>query len=130
MSCAVPVTIIRYTFQQFLSYSFTSFPSGTLSGVIDLTGVQNSQEEIVFHWSAPFSLLGVPILGYAVLVDIASGLEGNVLSSVMEYVTETNFTVSKPESINCTYVNLTVYANNSVGLGDSVGCIAYFTESE
>ena len=103
---------------------------GTLSGVPGLIVDHNSPEEFVAHWCAPPSLDGVPILGYTLIVDITSSLEEVLVSSSKVFLTETNMTVTKPYGVNCTVVNITVFANNTVGLGEPANIIVYFQESE
>ena len=104
--------------------------SGTLSGVTGLIVDYNSPEEFVAHWCAPPSLEGVPILGYTLIVDIMSSLEEVLVSSSKVFLTQTNITVTKPFGVNCTVINITVFAKNIVGLGDPENTIVYFQESK
>ena len=104
---------------------------GLLGEVSDLNGAQTKPNEVEFTWSPPYSLEGVPILGYESDVVIIAGSDGSVVQAYHDTtVNDTRLAVLKPESAQgCLYVNVSVLALNKVGNGTAIHDIFYFSES-
>ena len=92
-------------------------------------GIQTKPDEITFSWSPPYTIDGVPILGYESDILIFSDSNGSLIYTYHNSVNYTSLAVLKPESgNNCVYVNTSVHAVNSVGDGESTSDIFYFSE--
>ena len=102
-----------------------------LGEVSDLNGDQTRPKEIVFTWSPPYSLDGVPILGYESDIAIITISDGSVVHAYHEAVNDTKLVVLKPESEqSCLYINVSVLPLNEVGNGTAINDIFHFSESE
>ena len=106
---------------------------GTLDSVEDLQVAYATDKRITFIWKDPFTLEGVPIIGYGVQMELTSWLRGQ---ERVENVTEISFntldkevnaTRAKTENI-CTSVNLSVSAINMAGIGESAFITSQFIE--
>ena len=103
---------------------------GLLGEISDLSSAQSKPSEVEITWSPPYSLEGVPILGYESDVVIIAVSDGSVVEAYHDTVNNTRLAVSKPESAQgCLYVNTSVLAFNKVGNGTAIHDIFYFRES-
>ena len=103
---------------------------GLLGEVSGLNGEQTKPLEVEFTWSPPYSLEGVPILGYESEVVIIADSDGSVVHAYHDTVNNTRLEVSKPESApGCLYANASVLAFNKVGNGTAIHDVFYFSES-
>ena len=106
------------------------FLVGYLEGVTNLVGNQSKPNEVTFSWSPPFTLEGVPVLGYESYSTIIDSDE-TIIYTDHRYLNDSELTVAKPKAnSSCIYVNVSVLATNSVGKGTIVNCIFYFMESK
>ena len=102
---------------------------GFLGTVTDFTGYQTKADEITYAWSPPYTIDGVPILGYESDILILDEWNASLIYAYHEFVNDVFLVVLKPEpGNNCVYVNISVRAVNSVGQGQSVHNIFYFSE--
>ena len=108
--------------------------TGLLSGVSNLSGTQIEPDQVTFSWSSPYTLEGVPILGYELSILIISNINGSVISNTHESVNDSSLhvNVSKPDSSEetCICVNISVNARNMVGDGETVFSIFYFKKGK
>ena len=102
---------------------------GLLNGPSALSGTQTELNEVMFTWSPPYTLEGVPILGYKLNIQVIGNLNETLLSNYYASINDTSLIVSRPESENnCIFVNISVNATNVVGDGETVFSIFYFSE--
>ena len=105
---------------------------GYLAGVSGIIGSQPKAHEVNFTWSPPYTIAGVPVLGYQLNITIASGTDQRVINTSQVYVNDAELTVSKPESDKspCIYVNISILATNTVGNGAVVSYFFHFSSSK
>ena len=103
---------------------------GYLGPVSGLTGAQTSSNEAVFKWSKPYSLEGVPVLGYQVHAVVVDSISGHTISYNNAFLNKTNFTITKTVYVSCTHVNITVLAISNVGPGQETDLSFRFIESK
>ena len=104
-------------------------PTGKLEAVSQLKGSQSNSSQAEFIWSEPYSLEGTVILGYQVDLVIGSSLTENELVWKTMNVSKTNCSVSKPSTVVCAYINISIRAMNDAGLGEPATAIFKFIES-
>ena len=110
-------------------YAVLSNSVGLLNEPTALSGTQTELDEVIFTWSPPYTLEGVPILGYNLNIQVISSLNETLLSNFYVSINDTSFSVSRPESENnCIFVNISVNATNVVGVGETVFSTFYFSE--
>ena len=96
----------------------------------DLVGIQTKPDELTFSWSPPYTIDGIPILGYESDILILSATNGSLLYAYHESLNNTYLTVSKLEpDNNCVYINISILAANPAGNGDVIYDIFHFSES-
>ena len=96
-----------------------------------MVGSQFKPNEVTFSWSAPFTIEGVPILGYESYVSMISDSDDSIIYKNHHYLNDTEFNVAKPKSnSSCIYINVSVLATNSAGKGTVVNHVFYFRESK
>ena len=94
-----------------------------------LNGIQTKADEVTFSWSPPYTIDDVPILGYESDILIFNDSNRSLINAYHTYLNDTSLIVPKPASdSNCVYVNVSVSAVNSVGYGETVQDIFYFSE--
>ena len=99
--------------------------------MLQLVGKQSELDQVTFTWNPPYTINGVPILGYELNISIISASDENVIHKVHDYINNTELTVVKPKSNNtCIYINISVLASNPVGKGEAVNDIFYYSESK
>ena len=113
----------------FGSWSPVWYLTGYLGAVPGLEGTQTSPTESVFKWSKPYSLVGVPVLGYQIRMDVVDSLSGDSISHEM-FLNDTNYTLTTVSSADCTHVNITLFAINNVGPGKQAYYNFRFIESK
>ena len=77
-----------------------------------------SKHFATFTWNEPYTLIGVPVLGYDALIQFTSAKDEDILLTTNLTVYMTKLTVANP-FINgfCTHVNIYILARNMAGLG-------------
>ena len=101
--------------------------TGLLQSVTDLTVVSINSTTVLISWSPPFTLKGVPILGYNVMItDTASG--ENETMSVEGDTTMLFYTIDHPDPDN--NFTVTVVPINGAGPGENVTKVFLFSFSE
>lgn len=99
-----------------------------------LTWVQQSLITGMFSWAAPYSLQGVPILGYEldvhVYVQRQHTTNGEALSTSHVSTNMTCLNISIPNNTICLFINFSIHAVNPVGLGVPEERIVYITKSK
>ena len=103
---------------------------GYLGPVSGLTGIHTAFNTALFQWSMPYSLHGVPVLGYQFFAIIINSLTGDLTLSYNVSLTNKNYSITKLSSFNCTHVNITVRAINSVGQGEPAHYSFRYIESK
>ena len=92
----------------------------------------NKTENILkFEWSDPYTLLGVPILGYSVFLQITT-LKDQTTTVVHNGMIYEREIVTLREVIDgfCAFVNFTIAAINMAGIGNTTSVTEYFAEGE
>ena len=96
-----------------------------------MVGSQSKPNEVTFSWSPPFTIEGVPILGYESSISLISDSDNSIIYKNYHYLNDTKLKVAKPNSnSSCIYVNISVLATNSAGKGTVVNDVFYFRESK
>ena len=86
---------------------------------------------ITFTWDDPYTLNGVPILGYQVLAVFNSSKNSDIILTSTQVVQKGEFiTVNPFRSGFCVFVNLTTSAINMAGLGKPKTITSHFIESK
>lgn len=103
---------------------------GTLGPVADLIGTQTKIDEVTLSWSPPYTIDGVPILGYELDILFPSASNGSLICPYHEAQNHTHLTLPNldPDK-DCVYTNISIVAVNAVGHGDAIHDIFYFSES-
>ena len=102
-----------------------------LNEVEGLLGKQLSSSLVLFEWLSPYTLAGVPILGYELLIHETDELDKDIWTFCNATANETSYIYNKlNESSNCTIVNINISAINMVGHGLSAEYMFTFTASK
>ena len=102
--------------------------AGLLESVSDLTVVSINSTTVLISWSPPFTLEGVPILGYNVTITNTTSREEN--ETILETVKTTmlNYTLSINHPDPDSEFIVTVIPINEAGPGDNVTTSFSFSE--
>ena len=104
---------------------------GLVDEVTNLRVTIRTKEILKFQWSDPYTLSGVPVLGYNVFVQIT--MMKDQTTSVLNNGTiyEKEIVATKDENDGfCAFVNFTIAAVNTVGIGKVTTTTEYFAEGE
>ena len=101
--------------------------AGLLESVSDLTVVSINSTTVLISWSPPFTLEGVPILGYNVTItNTTSGENETILKTANTTMLDYTFSIDHPDPDSEFIV--TVIPINEAGPGDNVTTSFSFSE--
>ena len=105
--------------------------TGLLDVVPDLRVTQETQELLRFEWSEPYTLLGVPVLEYEIILQLTNTKNPEDKVLISSTISEQEFSATKYQ-INspCISVNFTISAINMVGVGNATNTMARFAEGK
>ena len=110
-------------------YTHLQYPvifTGPLEAVIDFTVVSINSTTVLISWSPPFTLEGVPILGYN--VTITNTTSGEELETAITTMLNYTFSIDDPDTDN--NFTVTVVPINGAGPGENVTKLFIFLLGE
>ena len=112
-------------------FNLYPLPAGLVDAVRDLRVTNYTENSLKFEWSDPYTLLGVPILGYNVFVQITT-LKDQTTTVAHDGIVYNKEMLVKKEAIDgyCAFVNFTIAAINTAGVGNTTAITEYFSEGE
>ena len=97
-------------------YNLDHLQTGPLDPVSDLTVVSINSTTVLISWSPPFTLEGVPILGYTVTITSTTTSGESETMSVEGDTTMLYYSIDHPDTDN--NFTVTVVPINEVGSGE------------
>ena len=104
---------------------------GLLEEVPDLHVTNQTTKALKFEWSEPYTLVGVPVLGYNTMIQMTTMRDQTAITAHNSTVYKREIEIKK--EINdgfCTFVNITIAAINMAGEGNATVGAAYFAEGK
>ena len=104
--------------------SYDHYSLGPLESVSNLPVMSINSTTVLISWSPPFTLEGVPILGYN--VTITNTTSGEELETATTTMLNYTFSIDHPDPDN--NFTVTVVPINGAGLGESATELLFFGE--
>ena len=104
---------------------------GILDEVTNLRVTFKSEDMITFTWDSPYTLMGVPILGYNISIVFTSLKSSDLIQTISKVTLINDIVVTNPfQNGFCVLINFTTSAINMAGEGYLNSISAHFDESK
>ena len=104
---------------------------GILNEVANLRVLFKSEDMIRFTWDSPYTLMGVPILGYNVSIVFTSLKSSDLIQTNSQVILNKEIVVTEPfQNGFCVLINFTTSALNMAGEGNLNSISTHFEESK